>query len=358
MNMKQNALMRTLAAIVASVVLNCVTAAAEPTSHYELVQHVLETHVLPRVEILKTNAALLPDAAKRVCESGDDASREELGSAFHSTIESWAAVEFLRFGPMTDAGLRERMSFWPDPRGIMTRQLRQVMAAKDEKILENGSIAKQSASVQGLPALEVLLTDKDLPIGPGDASAYRCKFAIAIANNVASIAAEFAEGWTKVGGWKDKMLRPGSDNDTYKEPAEAASELVKALLIGLQVTADNQVKPRLDANSTFAGPYAKSGLAQEYFKASIASLQQLYDVMNLESYLPDDKNWVKNWAGGAWRTMVASDGAGGHVAGVANEDAPPVRKVFDMISGLRKLVAGQMSVAAGLTVGFNELDGD
>ena len=80
--------------------------------------------------------------------------------------------------------------------------------------------------------------------------------------------------------------------------------------------------------------------------------------MALESYLADDKVWVKNWIGGAWRTLKASDGAGGHNDGNAKDDAPPAQKVFDMASGIRKLVAAELSVAAGVTVGFNELDGD
>ena len=294
----------------------------------------------------------------RVCATGDDGSREELGSAFRDTILSWAAVEYLRFGPLADGGKRERMSFWPDPRGIMNRQLRQLIASNDAKVFEAGAIAKQSAAVQGLPALEVLLSDKVLPLGPGEGSVFRCKLAGAIAANVSALSQELLDAWTKPGGWKDKMLRPGSDNDTYKEPQEAASELVKALLVGFQIVADGQVKPRLDIKGTFAGPYAKTNLAKDYFASGVKSLDQFYEAMALESYLPEEKDWVKNWAGGAWRTLRSSDGNGGRAEDAGKGEVAPVRKVFDMMSGLRKLVTSEIAVAAGLTVGFNELDGD
>ncbi len=332
--------------------------AAEVQSHYVLVQNALDKHVIPRIAAFDRAAAPLPDAVTRVCESGDDAAREELGAQFRQTVEAWAGVEFLRFGPMIAGGLREKVSFWPDPRGIMTRQLRQLLASNDMTVAEAGAIAKQSAALQGLPALEVLLTDKDVPLAPGDASKFRCALATAIATNVATLAHQLHDAWTKSGGWQDKMLRPGSDNDTYKDPQESAAELVKALLVGFQLVGDVQVKPQLLAKAKVSGPYEKANLSKAYYAASVASLQALYDAMALEDYLPENKDWVKNWAGGAWRTMVASDGAGGHAAGVAQDDAPALRVLHDRISGLRKLIVGEMSIAAGLTVGFNELDGD
>jgi uncharacterized protein len=334
--------------------------AAEPPSHYALVQSTLEKSIAPGFVELSKNAARLPDAVAHVCVKGDDASRKEAADAFRATVLSWAGVEYLRFGPLADGGKRERMSFWPDPRGIMNRQLRQLIASHDLKVIEDGALAKQSAAVQGLPALEVLLTDKENPLGPGDASAFSCKLAAAMATNIKSVSQELLDDWTKAGGWRDKMLRPGSDNASYKEPQEAASELVKALLVGFQLVADSQVKPRLDdkTSATFAGPFAKSNLTKDYFQAGVASLGKLYDAMALESYLSEDKSWVKDWAGGAWRNLKASDGAGGSADASNLADPPPARKVFDMLSGLRKLAAAEMSVAAGLTVGFNELDGD
>jgi uncharacterized protein len=334
--------------------------AAEPQSHYTLVQTALEKSVLPGFEALSKNAARLPDAVAAVCTKDDDAARENLTAAFRDTVLAWAGVEYLRFGPLADGGRRERMSFWPDPRGIMNRQLRQLITSGDATVIDGGALAKQSAAVQGLPALEVLITDKDAPLGPGETAQFRCMLATAIAANVKGLAQELSDDWSKASGWKDKMLRPGSDNGTYKEPQEAASELVKALMIGFQLVADSEVKPRLDARlaANFSGPFAKSGLTKDYFKAGIGSLENLYGAMALESYLTDDKFWVKNWVGGAWRTLKASDGAGGAIDAASKDNAPPAQKVFDMASGIKKLVAAELSVAAGLTVGFNELDGD
>ena len=75
----------------------------------------------------------------------------------------------------------------------MNRQLRLILLNKDQSIVQPGAIAKQSVAVQGLSALEVLMTDKDVPLGPGEASQFRCALAQAIALNVASVAGEIAD---------------------------------------------------------------------------------------------------------------------------------------------------------------------
>lgn len=345
--------------------------ARELPSHFAMVQNVIEKFVIPRFEALDQAAAPLPNFVDTVCRSGNAGAHEELDSAFRNTVKAWAAVEYLRFGPLTESGRRERLSFWPDPRGVMTRQLRQMLAAKDFNAIDGNLIVKQSAAVQGLPALEVLLTDKDNPLGPGEPAAYRCALAKAISANVATIAHDILDSWVKPGGWKEKMLRPGSDNDTYKEPSESAGEFVKAMLTGLQILGDTEVKPHLDAKTgantdqtadvkdkPVIGPFNKIGLSRDYFVAGASALESLNETIGLEDYLPQDRDWVRTWAGGAWRAMRQSDGAGGPPPGGQKSSAPPVKELHDKINGLRQLIGREMASAAGLTLGFNELDGD
>ncbi|MFN0218517.1 MAG: imelysin family protein [Hyphomicrobium sp.] len=335
-----------------------VATAATPRSHYALVQATLDGFVLPRFAALRAAADQLPATVTRVCEVGDAAARKNFEQKFHDAVTAYAAIEFLRFGPLVEAGRRESLSFWPDPRGFVPRQLRQLIASNDAEKATAESIARQSAAIEGLPALEILMFDPEHPLGPGADAAYRCRLAQAIAVNVAALAVAVDDGWTKEGGWKDKMLRPGSDNDTYKEPQEAASELVKALLTGLALVADVQIKPRIDGKAPVNGPYAKSKLTADYYRSGVESLKSLYTALDLEAYLDKDTAWIPGWADGAWRAMDSSDGLGGRTAASTRSDPPGLRELFDKITGLRKLVTRDMSAAAGLTVGFNELDGD
>jgi uncharacterized protein len=341
------------------IALNITPVASAELDPYAVVQRVLAKHVIPEVSAFADATSPLPNKAENVCKTGDEAAREELEGQLRKAIYAYARVDFLRFGPMQRNGMREKLSFWPDPRGIMRRQLRQFLSSKGAETATTELMLKQSAALQGLPALEALVFDQtDGTLGPDPSQTKRCTVAMAVAGAIATNANTVKEQWLKEGGWKDKMLRPGSDNDTYKEPSESASELVKALLVGFQLTSDVQVKPLIAAKDEPYGPYLTSHSERQFFLENIKSIHKFYETLALESALADDQGWIVNWAGGAWRTILASDGAGGYADGARKPGAPQPREVFDKIVGLRKLVSREMAAASKLTVGFNELDGD
>jgi predicted lipoprotein len=347
-----------LIAIFVSIAMASGSAAAEPPTHLAMAQAAIETYVIPHIDALKAAAVPLPAAVDNVCKSGSPEAQTALEKAFANVVVAYAGVDFLRFGPMLEKGRREQISFWPDPRGFVARQLRLILLNKNENVAEPGMLAKQSAAVQGLPALEVLIHDKDVPLGPTEPARFRCLFAHAIAENIVRLTSEVADGWEKPGGWRDKMLHPGPDNDTYKSGSESAVEIVKALLVGLSLTGDLQLKPQVDHKIRLTPPYAKSGLQKAFYAASVAGLHQLYNSLRLEDYLKPDLAWMKGWAQGTWRTIQSTDGVGGRSPEAKRPDTPSTREVFDRMNGLRNIVANRLSVAAGLTVGFNELDGD
>lgn len=358
MGFEDNVLIRLMTGLLFILAFGTSGLAGDAPSRTAMVQSVLDKNVMPHIQALKESANALPQAVGGLCAGDKPAAHDAFVGAFRRVAEAYASVDFLRFGPMLEGGRRERLFYWPDPRGFLARQLRLVLLNKDQAVLQPGMLAKQSVAVQGLPALEVLATDKNAPLGPGEPARYRCELAHAIAVNVATVAGEIADGWERPGGWKDKMLKPGPDNDTYKNADEPASEFVKALLTGLSLTGDLQMKPQFDKKIRLTPPLSKLGLQKAYYAANVNSLKQLYDALNLEGFLGADKDWVRNWCGGAWRAIISSDGAGGLMPHSIREEAPTPREVFDRMGGLRKLVIGQMTTAAKLTVGFNELDGD
>ncbi len=333
-------------------------AASEPITHQEMVKAAIETHIIPHFKAFKAAAEPLPAAVANVCKTGSAEANRALTDQFAKTVVAYAGVDFLRFGPMLEKGRRERLSFWPDPRGYVSRQLRLILSKQDEAVVQPGAIGKQSAAVQGLTALELLIHDPEVPLGPGEAAHYRCRVAEAIAGNIVRLASEITEEWEKPGGWAEKMFNPGPENDTYKSTSEAAVEVVKALIVGLSLTADVQMKPKVDPTIRLKPPYDRSGLQRPFFIATVTSLRELYNALQLESYLPKNRLWMKDWVSGTWRTLESSDGAGGRAEHAQRDDAPTTREVFDRATALRNMVGHRLAVAAKLTVGFNELDGD
>lgn len=320
---------------------------------------VIDQHTIPGLAVLKDTAAKLPAAVSAVCAVDDKEAAAALRNAFRDTARALAAVDFYRFGPLADQGRRERLSFWPDPRGVVARQLRNVRAANDKTIPVPEAISHQSAAVQGLPALELLITDKEHPLAPGEAAKFTCGLAGAIAQNIASMSRDVYDGWTAADGTRAKLVAAGPQNAAYKTPSEAAAELLRALLTGLQAVSELQLKPRLDgAKPAGKGPFAKLGLESDVYQAATASLQKLYTALDLETDVAPEKNWMKGWAAGAWRAMALSDGMGGGANGISAADAPKLSEIISRIGGLRMLIGKEMSHASGIAIGFNELDGD
>lgn len=323
--------------------------------HAALVTRVVDGHIVPGFASLEMHASSLAPAVTAVC-AGDAGARLRLVSAFRDTVAALAAVDFYRFGPLAGKGRREKLAFWPDPRGVVARQMRALIAAGDAPP-DAAWIATQSAAVQGLPALEFLMTETAAPLGP--AQVRRCAIASAIAGNIAALAGETHAAWVAPDGYAARMRSAGAINPIYKSHAEAAAEILKALMTGLQVVADLHVKPRLPkAKPGVKGPYHRLGLESTVYTAATGSLAKLYALLHLEAALAPDKAWMKNWARGAWRAMAMSDGMGGPADGVKAADTPPLREVASRISGLRQLIGREMANASGIAIGFNELDGD
>ena len=124
----------------------------------ELTARVIDQYVLPRFERLDAATQKLAADLDAGC-AGDPQRLSATRADFDAAVLAWAQVEFLRFGPLSVTGRPERFAFWPDPRGVMQRQLQALIARRDTAALDPAGIAKKSAAVQGLTALEALLVE-------------------------------------------------------------------------------------------------------------------------------------------------------------------------------------------------------
>ncbi|MBB5752794.1 imelysin family protein [Prosthecomicrobium pneumaticum] len=286
-------------------------------------------------------------------------------ATFRDLLAAWAAVDFLRFGPMAENGRLERFAFWPDPHGTGTRQLRRMLADPDPALLAPGALARQSAAVQGLPALEGLLFAGDGPIGGTEPKArFRCDLAVAVAGNLETIAAEAVAGWQGPDGFAAVMTAPGPDNRVYRDPLEPVTEILKAVLLGLEQVRDQRLTPALGADAASAkpsrAPYGRSGATLAYLAASTAAIDRLAQQSGLLGLAPP-----------AWKTLPnAAHFETGNVVEVF-ETAPALDTALTepkargkleyarvVLKGLEELYQVQFAGAAGLSPGFNALDGD
>lgn len=339
------------------------TKAAQPFA--AMTEKVITQYVRPRFAALEQETAKLADDLDATC-AGKPGRLTAARADFKRTALAWAEVEFLRFGPLSVTGRPERFFFWPDPRGVMHRQLRRLIARRDPAALDPDTLANKSAAIQGLPALETLLWDSKHPIVADDETGrYRCRLAVSIAHNLATLAGELLAGWQRDGEWRRRMLNPGPQNASYKTAAEPPAEFARALITGLQMMQDRQVVPLMAAEANPGKsprlPFQRSGLSADYIAAAIASCKALYEAMGLADGVPRAKAWMPRWIKTAFKRLAEDAPAAVREEpsyGKDPERARTLRFVRFHVEGIRKLVGRELAPLAGLTIGFNELDGD
>jgi predicted lipoprotein len=318
-------------------------------------------YFIPAYEQLQKATAALVAAMGESCRTPGATPDPAVQAAFETLLQAWARVDFLRFGPMAEKARLERFSFLPDPHGTGTRQLRQILAKPDPALLEPGAIAKRSAAVQGLPAFEALVFGAS---DDAETAAYRCQLALRIAENLHTIAGEAVTEWTRPGGWRELMLKPGGANIVYRDATEPLVEVLKAIVTGLQQMRDQRLLPALgksiDKAKPNRGAFVRSGESFAYLNASIDGIDELVERSDVFSLTPND----------AATLLGATEAASTEFRKAINVGKPwseafadpaaydSLKHAFDVLKTLEDIFNFRFAEAAGISPGFNALDGD
>jgi len=330
----------------------------------DLGQRLADGYARPAVARLAEQASRLEQALAAWCRDGGQAGAQAVRQAFGDTTLAWAGVEFLRFGPLVQGNRYERLVFWPDTRGVMQRQVRTLLASADPAALAPGALASRSVALQGLPALEYVLYDEPgLLQSPGGDHAYACRYATAVAANVAGVSGELRQAWSPQGDYGRQFTVPAAGNDLYRSQQEVAAEAVKALSTGLQFARDIKLVPVLGDSAQAARPkraaFWRSGMTLPMLAASVQGMRAFYDAGGYR--YPDDLAWID----------AAVRGELDRAAAVLRETRAPVQQVTAdadawqrlalaglILKNAKDIVDQNFAPALGVVIGFNALDGD
>ncbi|MBV1926439.1 MAG: imelysin family protein, partial [Rhodobacteraceae bacterium] len=157
-------MLRTLAIM---ILLGSATANAGEKS--DLIETIVDDHILSGFARLKTETQALKQAADTDC-AADSA---KLRAAWHQAFDAWISVSHLRFGPSETNDRAFALAFWPDPRGFTPRGLQSLIDDQDPIVNSLAEFGDVSIATRGFYALEFLLYDPRIST-LGDA-AYRCQ---------------------------------------------------------------------------------------------------------------------------------------------------------------------------------------
>ena len=282
-------------------------------------------------------------------------------------MQAWSLVEPIRFGPVAEQHRYERIFYWPDPKGLGARQVREALGKEDATVTEAASLSAKSVALQGLPALEYLLYGDDagtLAKGGGEAT-FRCRFAETIAGNVAGMAKDIAAGWQDGAPYAKAYLEPGPANAAYHTQKEVTLELFKTFTTGIEAVRDQKMAKALGAKPDQArpqlAPFWRSDLSFSNMADNLQSVRELFAKGGFAQVVHDDSPGVED--------SIVFD-LNHAIEVLRGLDKPITQAVHDedlraKLEALRvslksaATTAGDIiSRSAGLTFGFNAMDGD
>ena len=361
--------MRTLAIflVCASEVCASASAAHAETDHSAIARAALTEVIRPGYAALAEETAALNDQVGALCETPSSSSLGAGRKAFASAVAAWSKVEILRFGPIVADHRYESLLFWPDPKGLGNRQIRDALAKHDESVTKPEALAGKSVALQGLPALEYLLygDGAEALAAPSEDSAFRCAFARAVATNSADIAKSVAEDWRAGSPYEKSFLAPGPDTTPYRAPKEVTLELFKSFTAGIELVRDQKLGKPLGATAAEARPqlaaFWRSGQSLANAAGNLEGVRALFAKGGLAQVVADDSPGVEQSVlFDLDHAIEVLNGIGKPMAEVA-VDADLRGKIEALRVSLKsagKTAADAIARGASLTFGFNAMDGD
>ncbi|ANY17187.1 imelysin family protein [Bordetella pseudohinzii] len=351
--------------LAAAGLLAAAPAAAAPPA--DLGRRLAEGYARPAMARLDDSARVMRQDLRAWCASPGQEGAAKVADAFGRLAQAWAGVAFLRFGPLVDGNRFERLSFWPDTRGVMPRQVQGALAAADPALLAEGALKGRSVAVQGLPALEYLLYGEPglLRHAARDAagSAYACAYAVAVAGNIQGLAGELRQAWGGQGVFGRQFTAPGPDNALYRSAQEVAAEAMKALSTGLQFAREVSLLPALGADAQAARPkraaFWRSGQSTAVLAASLRGLLAFYQAGGYV-FAPGSQGLADTFKHelGQAEGLVAAAPDDAEAAFTQGEARAALTLAAMILKNAKDVIDQDIAPALGVTIGFNALDGD
>lgn len=326
--------------------------------------------VIPGYQRFAATTAALQSTLDAFCAAPAPASLAVAKAAFVQAMDAWQRVQPIGFGPIRTSGSVSAIQLFPYGRDAITRQVNEAVAAMDPALVAQGGLAGKSVALTGFPALERLLYDDDaMPIGARTPSTdYACALSLAVARNLAGIAASILEQWQGPDGYRQVVLTAGDGNEVYYDAAEVAGDFIQslhaALDVAIAVKLEQAIGPSLDKARPKRLESWRSKLSLANMRANFETAQALYltegsfsDLLVArENGAALDRATRERFAG----LFTLIDGIGGPlvVALKRPDERVKVEQLLIDLKALRKSLRLEIAPALDLVIGFNATDGD
>lgn len=343
--------------------------AAAAFDHEAFARRALEQHIVPGYRRFSGAADAQDAAVSALCTAPSGASLEAARQSFGTALEAWGRVEHLRFGPIMEQNRYAGLLLWPDPRGIARRQIERTLAQQDKDVLSPEALADKSVALRGFTALDILLFAKgsDELATSAPTPTFQCGYASAVAKVIAQVARDTLQAWSVADGFAARWLSPGPDNPVFLSAKETTQAIGQAYLNGVRQLRNVRLAGPLgfkDRNvRPLEPPVPYSGRGLALVTANIEGLRALLLETGLsEPPVPGAP---------AHSVMQSTVAEFGTAISTIRKASQLSQKPFEDVAARNQLIlvgfplknafdtgAAYLAEEAGLTIGFNALDGD
>ena len=269
----------------------------------EMIAAVIGNYIRPNFSAFNAAGAVLQDKAEALCAAPSAATLAASRQAFRDFLLAYGRIEFVTTGPLGVGDRVQRLLLWPDPKGIVLRQVQAAIARKDETATDPETLYGKSVGLQGLTALEYVLFGTGADDLAGPAGDYRCRYGLAVTTLVTGLAATIDAEWQEEGaaGAAGQMTDPKPDADNYRTLTEVMEKLAATLLHGTEAIRDTQLTPVLGAApgerpKPKSALFWRSGMTVPLLGAEFASLGDFFAGARLRDGLAPKDIWIATGA--------------------------------------------------------------
>lgn len=319
--------------------------------------------IIPAYGEFDRSAEAFTGLVEAQCRTGGAVDVDRLQEGFHQLMDRWQAVQWLRHGPAEFSFRHQRVQYWPDKHGSGGRQFRKLMNSPDLAKLEQSRFREGSVALQGLPVLERLLFASDpVPtdfIAADGSIAFRCHYLGAVAANLSAIAESLVRDYAGV--YREALSDPNLDNPWFESSGVSVSHYLSQLATQLEYMIGSKLADPLglqDAKGRMRLKRLESWRSSRSVRNLRINLETLHRVSGILLVPLIESRGTREALSVHWQTALA--GISGLSAGVSGDDAEleTLRKFHDSLMVLHAFVADEITVAIGVPLGFNSLDGD
>jgi predicted lipoprotein len=335
----------------------------------EAMSRAVDGFIRPGYRDFVERAGALSDHMRPLCRHPSPRTLARAQRAFTEAAASWSHIEIVRVGPVLDDNRFERILFFPDRKSTGLKQVQRILAEQDETATLATALHEKSVAVQGLGALEYVLYGTGAETLLDSPDGFRCRYAMAIGDNLMRVAAEISAAWENPGGVGAAWRTPGPDNPLYRTGSEAATELLGILVHGVESLRDQRLRPvfagAIDAVPATGHPrlavYWRSDETMDAIVGNMRGLKALFDVAGMGSLLPDDRKAIADEIDIVFKDLIASAEAVDEPIDKTLLDPverPKLLLVLRNANDLLQRLNLDFGAAIGLGAGFSFADGD